>query len=486
MWLNGEPYLEGPSHCPPSSDGKAVEEFDLIIVGSGAGLNLVDAAVKSGMKVALAENGDMGGTCLNRGCIPSKMWIYPADVIRQIEEGARIGIEAKIEKADFEVVRERTWDTVLKERENIAEAVKEDPRVTSIRDTVSFVGERTLKASDRTIHAPRIVLAGGARSAVPDVPGIDEVEYQTSETIFDIAELPKSMIIMGGGFKGCEFGHFFSAFGTDVTILQRPARLLPNEELEISSAVTRKLGQHVAVRTAHDVLEIRKTDGGVQVISRDRTTGKEVSNEAEMLMVATGMKSNADWLDPAAAGVELDEHGYVVVNEHLETTAPGIWALGDITGRHMFRHTANYESQVVWYNMSSNDKAFVDEHAIPHAVYTYPTVGSVGMSEEGAKRGNLKYLVGYNFYSNAAKGTAMANDHGVVKVLVEAGTRRILGAHIAGPEADLLVQQIVYLMNAGDESYLPMARSQVIHPSLSEVVAGAFAHLAEPGAHHHH
>ena len=463
-----------------------MENYDLIIIGSGAGLNLVDAAVRSGMNVALAENGPMGGTCLNRGCIPSKMWIYPADVIRQIEDGARIGVEAKLEKADFELVRQRTWDSVLKERDGISEAVKEDPQVTPIRDTVSFIGDRTLTASGRTIKAPRIVLAGGARSAIPSIKGIEDVEYQTSETIFDIEDLPGSMIILGGGFKGCEFGHFFSAFGTDVTILQRSARLLPNEELEISSAVTRKLGQHVVVRTAHDVHEIRKTDSGVEAISVDRATGKEVHDEAEMLLVATGMKSNADWLDPAASGVELDEHGYIKVNEHLETTAPGIWALGDITGRHMFRHTANYESQVVWYNMTTNKNVFVDEHAIPHAVYTYPTVGSVGMSEEGAKRGNLKYLVGYNFYSNVAKGTAMGNDHGVVKVIVEAGTRRILGAHIAGPEADLLVQQIVYLMNAGDESYMPMARSQVIHPSLSEVVAGAFAHLAEPGAHHHH
>ena len=151
----------------------------------------------------------------------------------------------------------------------------------------------------------------------------------------------------------------------------------------------------------------------------------------------------------------------------------------------MFRHTANYESQIVWHNMTAQHMAFVDEHAIPHAVYTYPTVGSVGMLEEGAKRGSLKYLVGYNYYSNVAKGVAMANDHGLVKVIVEAGTHRILGAHIAGPEADLLVQQVVYLMNAGDQSFLPMASSQVIHPSLSEVLAGAFAHLAEPGAHHH-
>ena len=251
--------------------GNPVENYDLIIIGSGAGLNLVDAAVNSGMKVALAENGPMGGTCLNRGCIPSKMWIYPADVIRQIEDGARIGIQAKLEKADFELVRQRTWDSVLKERDGISEAVQEDPRVTPIRDTVSFIGDRTLAASGRKLHAPRIVIAGGARSAIPQIKGLDGVDFQTSETIFDIEELPKSMIILGGGYKGCEFGHFFSAFGTEVTIIQRNSRLLPDEELEISSVVTRKLGQHVTLRTAHDVTEVRKGGSGIEVISRDRT-----------------------------------------------------------------------------------------------------------------------------------------------------------------------------------------------------------------------
>ncbi len=160
----------------------------------------------------------------------------------------------------------------------------------------------------------------------------------------------------------------------------------------------------------------------------------------------------------------------------------GIWALGDITGRHMFRHTANYESQVVWYNMSAPNKAATDEHAIPHAIYTYPTVGSVGMIEEEAKASGLKYLVGVNRYANVAKGNAMGDDHGLVKVVVEKGTRRILGAHIVGKEADLLVQQIVYLMNAGDQSYLPMARSQVIHPALSEVLIGALGRLMDPEA----
>jgi dihydrolipoamide dehydrogenase len=151
----------------------------------------------------------------------------------------------------------------------------------------------------------------------------------------------------------------------------------------------------------------------------------------------------------------------------------------------MFRHTANYESQVVWFNILNPVKASTDEHAIPHAIYTYPTVGSVGMTEEVAKANGIKYLIGVNRYANVAKGNAMGDDHGLVKVVVEKGTRRILGAHIVGKEADLLVQQMVYLMNAGDQSYLPMARSQVIHPALSEVLVGALGRLMDPEAMDH-
>jgi len=327
------------------------------------------------MKVASAENGPMGGTCLNRGCIPSKMWIYPADVIRQIEEGERVGVHATLDSADFELIRKRTWDAVIGERDNIAEAVRQDPRVTLIRDTLSFIGDRTMQASERIFHAPKVVLAGGARTAIPSIPGLEDVEYQTSETIFDIESLPKSLIIIGGGFKACEFGHFFSAMGTKVTILQRNTRLLPDEELEISSAVMRKLGRHVTVRTGVDVNEVRSSQGLIEIHSQANSTKEDFQDQAEMVFVATGMKSNSDWLDPAASGVELDERGYVIVNDHLETTAPGIWAMGDITGKHMFRHTANYESQVVWYNMTAHDKTTVDEHAIPHAVYTYPDRG---------------------------------------------------------------------------------------------------------------
>ena len=463
-----------------------MDKFDLIIIGSGAGLNIVDQAVEAGLNVALVENGPLGGTCLNRGCIPSKMWTYPADVVREIGEASAVGVNALVDGLDFDMIRRRTWDLVLEDREHMEEAIRADPRMELFPTTGRFVGDKALQVGDRTIKAPNVVISAGARSNIPLIPGLADVPYKTSETIFDITRLPKSMILLGGGYKSCEFGHFFSAMGVDVTIIQRNVRLLPEEEPEVSFVVNKVLGRHARVMTNQAVTEVRRSVEGITIIHTDRATGRTEQKEAEMLFVGTGMRSNADQLDVRAAGVETDPDGYVLVNQFLETNVPGVWALGDITGRHMFRHTANYESQVVWYNMNTKDKASTDEHAIPHAVYTYPTVGSVGLTEADAKVNGLKYLIGVNRYANVAKGRAMADEDGLVKVIVEKGTRRILGAHIVGKGADLLVQQMVYLMNAGDQSYLPMAHSQVIHPALSEVLVGALGRLTDPEHVHYH
>jgi mycothione reductase len=462
-----------------------MEDFDLVVIGSGAGMNIVDSALNNGMKVALVENGPLGGTCLNRGCIPSKMWIYPADVIREIEDASAVGVHARLEGADFDLIRRRTWDVVLRDREHIEEAVRSDPRLRFFRAEGKFIGDHVLQAGDHTIRAPKIVIAAGARSFIPPIPGLEGVPYKTSENIFDIPSLPQSIILLGGGYKSCEFAHFFSAMGVKVTIIQRNVRLVPEEEPEISFVVGKMLGRHVKIVLGQIVKEVRVAANGVEVIRADRETGAmETAEKAGMLFLGTGMYSNADLLNVSATGVRTDNEGFVQVNEFLESTAPGIWALGDITGRHMFRHTANYESQVVWHNISQPEKVPTDEHAVPHAVYTYPTVGSVGMTEALAKSNGYKYMVGVSRYANVAKGSAMADETGLVKVVVEKGTRRILGAHVAGKDADVLIQQIVFLMNAGDMSYVPMARSQVIHPALSEVLISALGRMIDPEHRH--
>jgi dihydrolipoamide dehydrogenase len=340
-----------------------------------------------------------------------------------------------------------------------------------------FVGPKTLRVGDEEIRGSKIMIAAGVRTKIPDVPGLKENEVLTSENVFGIEKLPKQMVILGGGYKACEFAHFFSAFGTKVTLVGHNPRLLPREEPEVSELVKKKLSKYVDVHVNKDVVRVDQERRRRTIVHKDRSTGQIGEVEAEHILVTTGVRSNSDLLKPEASGVAIDQSGYVVVNEFLETNVPGIWAFGDIIGRNMYRHTANYESDVAWNNAFGLQKIKISEHAVPHAVFSYPQVAGVGMTEEEAKKKGLDVLVGINMYSNCAKGYAMGDDDSFVKVVVENVTRRILGASVVGPDAAILLQPIVYLMNAGDGSFLPLAQSQTIHPALSEAVVGAFARL---------
>jgi mycothione reductase len=458
-----------------------MKEYDLIVIGSGAGMNIASRAREEGLSVALVENGPLGGTCLNRGCIPSKIWIYPADVIRAMEAAESIGVKAKLVKVDFDLIQKRMWSLVLEDRHGMERGVEADDGLDLYPLTGEFIGTKRIKVGNETITAPTVVIACGARSAVPDIPGLKDAGHLLSETVFDIKAPPKSLVILGGGYEGCEFAHFFSSIGVDVKLLGHNPRLLPREEPDVSTRVLDAMSKKVEVHTNVDVTEVILRGRRRTVRFRDRSTGREMQVEGEEVLVCAGVRSNTDLLHPERSGVEMDDRGYIKVDEHLETSIPGIWALGDVIGRNMFRHTANYESDVVWVNMRKEKKLKVDEHAVPHAVFTHPQVASVGLKE--ADVGERGVLVGIADYASTAKGYAMDEGGSFVKVIVDHDTLEILGASICGPEAAVLIQPIVYLMNTDDRTYRPMARSQVIHPALSEVVSRAFGDLRHP---HHH
>jgi mycothione reductase len=463
-----------------------MKHFDLIVIGTGAGMNVAANAASSGMNVAVIDSGPIGGTCLNRGCIPSKIMIYPADVVRSIEEAEALGVHARIERVDYQTIMKRTWDLVLGDRHEMEEGVAQTDQLTFYNLTAPFVDDYTLDVGEDQIAADTIVIAAGARPEVPPMEGLDEVGYLTSATVFDLETPPESLLIVGGGYIAAEFAHFFSAVGTRVTIVGRNPRLVPEEEPEISAMLAQRMRRYAEVHTGYEAVRAEMKDGLKTVTARDRD-GQERSFSAYELLIAAGRRSNADLLKPERTGVETDEHGWIQVDPYLQTSKEGIWALGDALGRHMFRHTANYHSSLVWSNAFGGHKHRVDEHAVPHAVFTHPQIGSVGLTEAQAQVEH-DILVGINPYINTAKGYAMGEEDGFAKVVVEQGTGRILGAHVIGPHAAILVQPIVYLMNAGDEDYMPLARAQTIHPALSEVVIGAFGNLRPVGrgAHHHH
>ncbi|HUT27585.1 MAG TPA: dihydrolipoyl dehydrogenase [Methanomassiliicoccales archaeon] len=465
--------------------GLHMKEYDLIVIGSGAGMNVASKAREKGMKVAVVENGPMGGTCLNRGCIPSKIMVTPADIVRVIADAKRIGIHAKVERTDFQLVRKRMWDLILPDRDGMLEAVKADKELDFYPTTAHFTDKYTLQAGSEQITAQKIIIAAGARTKVPEIPGLLDVGFLTSEDFFDMTELPESMVILGGGYKASELGMFLASFGCRTTIIGHNPRLLKNEEPEISEIVLKRSLEYMDVRVNQEVTSVRSEGGEKVVVHKDRSSGEAQEVRAKQVLVTTGVQSNADWLRPQVAGIIVDKNNYVVVDKFMETNVPGIYAIGDIIGRTMFRHTANYHSELVWYNMFGAKKVELDEHAVPHAVFGYPEVGSVGLTQEECKRLGLKVLVGRKGYMDCAKGYAMGEEDGFVKVIVDQSSRRILGAHIVGSHAAILVQQVVYLMNAGDQTYMPMARSQCIHPALSEAVTGAFANLVDPEHHHH-
>jgi dihydrolipoamide dehydrogenase len=340
----------------------------------------------------------------------------------------------------------------------------------------SFISDYTLKVGRRRITADKIVIASGARPLIPPIRDLEKVGYLTSATIFDIQEPPESMLIVGGGYVAAEFAHFFSAVGAEVTVIGRNTRLVPQEEPEVSELLKHRMSDYCQVYTGYEAIRAETKNGLKVIVATDRADGQSHEFTGQEILIAAGRRSNADILKPEKTGVETDEKGWIVTDQFLQTTQEGIWALGDALGKHMFRHTANYHAQVVWTNGFTEHRHPVDEHAVPHAVFTYPEIASVGMTEEQAKRDH-DILVGVKKYYDTAKGYALGEEDGFAKVIVERETGRILGAHIIGPHAAILVQQFVYVMNTEEQNYLPFARAQTIHPALSEVAVGALGNL---------
>jgi len=456
-----------------------MEKFDVLVIGSGSGMIVASNAVASGLKTAVVESGPMGGTCVNRGCIPSKMLIYPADVVATIREAEELGINASINLIDFNKIMKRMSEVVTVDTQKQARAVEATPNMAWFKEVGEFVSDYTMKAGDRMIMAERIFIVSGARPRIPPIKGIENVNYLTSDTVLELETPPKTMIIIGGGYIAAEYGHFFSSMGTKVTIVQRGSKLLPDEEPEISDLLKEEMEKRIEVFTSYEAVEAKQKGGVKTVIARNRENGARKEFSAEALLIASGRVPNSDILKPEKTGVELDERGYVKVNEYLETGKKNIWAFGDAIGKQMFKHVANYEAEIAWHNAVHDHKVKMDYSAAPHAVFTHPQIASVGLKEAEAKQQGYKILVGKAFYKDTAMGLAMGEPKGFVKVIVDQKTGRILGAHIIGPFASALIQEIINVMVSEGKTFLPIIRGMHIHPAMSEVVQRAFGNLRE-------
>jgi len=449
-----------------------MKSFDLIVIGSGSGLEVSSAAADRGLSVAVIEPGPFGGTCLNRGCIPSKMLIHSADVIETVRNAGRFGIKTEVTAVDWKAIVERVTSMVDSDALAVEQGNREAPNITVFKGSGRFVGHKALEVGGERITAGTILIAAGGRPTVPDIDGLKDVQFITSDQALRVPEQPKSMVLIGGGYIAAEMAHFFGALGTEVAIVEIGPRMLLQEDDDVSSRFTDIYRRKFRLLLNASVKRVGRD--GKQLALDVESDGRRQTLSAEMLLVATGRRPNTDLLDVAKTGVTVDERGFVKADEYLETEVPGIWALGDIVGRNQLKHNANLEAVHVANNiLDPEHRVAVDYHAIPHAVFASPQVASVGVTERQAGQQNLPYVSASYAYIDTGYGAAIDDRDGFVKVLANRETKEILGCHILGTDASILIQEVANAMRMR-LTVDAITQSIYVHPALPEVVQRAF------------
>ena len=449
--------------------------FDLIVIGSGSGLEISSEAAEMGLSVAVVENGPFGGTCLNRGCIPSKMLIHCADVMETIQRSEIFGIKAKVESVDWKAIIRRVYDESDADAQSIEDGNRESPNISVYKGAGRFVGEKTLEVNGERISAETVLIAAGTRPSIPDIPGLQEVPHITSDEALRLSEQPKRLAIIGGGYIAAEMAHFFGALGTEVTIIHRRPLLLREEDQQVAKRFTEVFQRKFKMLLSAETTRVSQNNAGINLDVSVNGGVEKVT--ADTLLFATGRIPNTDLLDVQATGVEFDQRGFIETDEYLKTGVPGIWALGDIVGEYLLKHSANLEAAYAANNMfNPDDKVPVDYHAMPHAIFSSPQVAGVGVTEEEAKEQELDYTSATYDYFDTAYGSSIDDRDGFVKVLAHPHTREILGCHIIGSEASILIQEAVNAMRAR-LSVDFLTQSIYVHPALPEVVQRAFGSL---------
>jgi mycothione reductase len=452
--------------------------FDLAIIGSGSGNSIVDGRFED-RRVAMIEDGVFGGTCINVGCIPTKMFVFPADLARTAMSGPRLGVQTTFEAAHWREIRDRIFGRVDQVSVSGREWRLKNQHVTLFEGHARFVDERTLDTgTGETITADQIVVAAGSRPIVPEIEGLQDVPFHTSDTVMRIDELPERLLILGGGYVAAEFAHVFGAFGSHVTVVNRSAALLRSQDQEISERFTKVAQDQWDVRLGTEVVKLERYDDGVRAHLSDGST-----LETDLVLVAVGRRANSDGLDIERAGMLLDDEGVVVVDDNQRTNVDGIWALGDISNHWQLKHVSNHEAHVIQHNLLHLDDPSswlrARRDAVPSAVFSSPQVASVGINEQDAVEQGIDHVVARQDYGDVAYGWAMEDTTGFAKVLADPSTGQILGAHLLGAQASNLVQPIVQAMAFG-QTAREVAEDQFwIHPALMEVVENLLLQLPE-------
>ena len=459
-----------------SSSGRSpsgAEEFDLIIIGSGSGNSIPEFL--DGWKIALVERDVFGGTCLNRGCIPSKMFVVPADVAVSAQNSAKLGIDTQFNSADWASIRDRIFGRI----DPISAGGREyratgTPNLTLIEGTARFIGDKVFDVEGRVITAPQVLIAAGARPVVPPISGLVETGFHTSDSIMRLDSLPPRLGIIGGGFIAAEMGHVFAGLGSEVTLFARSATMLRGFDHDIAERFTELFATRVDLRLGHTPTAIRRVAEGIEI-----ACGEEMTMVDELL-VATGREPNTDLLDTHAGGIELRDRGRIVIDDTMATNVEGVWAIGDIANDQQLKHLANAEAKVAFWNIAHPHARHRQSYkAVPSAVFSNPQVATVGLTEQQAEDQGRSFVVGMRDYAGTAYGWALADTTSFAKVIVDADSGLLLGAHILGPQASSLIQPIIQAMEFDTPARAVAERVFYIHPALTEVVENALLDAVE-------
>ncbi len=461
--------------------------YDLVIIGTGSGNTIVNRRFAD-QKVAIVERGLFGGTCLNVGCIPTKMFVHTADLAAVPSVSSRYGVDTELTGVRWRDVRDRIFgriDPIAAGGSEYRHHHADNANVTVYDGTGRFTGVKELTVDGKdgttsTLTADQFVLATGSRPIVPFIPGLEEVGYHTSNTIMRLDEPPRRLGIIGSGFVAAEFAHVFSSYGVEVTLIARSNRLMRHEDAEIAERFTEIAQSKYDVRLDHDTVRAARRDDGSIALEMLSPQGVDELVVDEVL-VAVGRTPNSDTMNLDATGVEVDAEGRVVVDEYQQTTVDGIYALGDVTSPHQLKHVANHEARVVKHNLlNPTDRIKSDHRFVPHAVFSAPQIAAVGLTEEQAEERGIPYVVGRQQYADIAYGWAMEDTTGFAKILADPETGQIIGCHIIGPQASSVIQPVIQAMSFGLDAY-SMARDQYwIHPAMSELIENALLKLKLP------
>ena len=446
------------------------DHFDAIILGAGqAGPSLAGRLTAAGQRVAFVERKLFGGTCVNTGCIPTKAMVasaYAAHMARRASDFG-VGIQGPVQ-VDMKAVKARKDAISGKSRTSVEQWLRGMKNCTVFHETGRFVESHAIQAGAETLTADRIFINVGGRAVVPDLPGIHDVPYLINSSIMELEEVPRHLVVVGGSYIGLEFAQMFRRFGSEVTIVEKVPRLIAHEDEDISKTVEEILeSEGIDVRLGAECIAFARRDAGICVrVSCD--AGAPETHGSHVLL-AVGRRPNTDDLGLDKAGVKTDEHGYIVVDDQLRTNVEGIWAMGDCNGKGAFTHTSYNDFEIVAANLLDNDPRRVSDRISAHGLYIDPPLGRIGMSEAEVRKTGRPALMGTRPMTKVGRAVEKGEDKGFMKVLVDAESKKILGAAILGTGGDEAIHCILDVMYAG-APYTTLQRAMHIHPTVSELI----------------